>query len=80
MPVLQVSDISLDNGRHRVAVTWQQEGSAPRAAASAFTYQVIDQDAEKIRWYLEDYPEFPADPAPVLAVPRRQRQIGRAHV
>ena len=24
-------------------------------------------DGERIRWYLEDYAEFPADPAPVIA-------------
>ena len=73
MPVLHVNDISLDNGRHRVEVAWRQDGSAPRAAVSAFAYQVAEQDAEKIRWYLEDYPEFPADPAPALAADAEAR-------
>ena len=26
-----------------------------------------ESDAEKVRWYLEDYAEFPADPAPEVA-------------
>jgi tetratricopeptide (TPR) repeat protein len=73
MPVLQVNSVRLDAGRRRVQVAWQQDGSAPRAAVSTFAYQVDEQDAEKIRWYLEDYPEFPADPAPVLAADAESR-------
>ncbi len=44
-----------------------------RAAVSTFTYQVGERDAEKIRWYLEDYLEFPADPAPVVAADAETR-------
>jgi tetratricopeptide (TPR) repeat protein len=73
MPVLQVNSIQLDAGRRRVEVVWRQEGLAPQAAASTFTYEVDKQDAEKIRWYLEDYLEFPADPAPVLAADAETR-------
>jgi tetratricopeptide (TPR) repeat protein len=73
MPVLQVSDIPLDSGRRRVEVTWRQDGAAPRAAVSTFAYRAGEQEAEKIRWYLEDYAEFPADPAPVLAADAETR-------
>lgn len=44
-------------------------------AVSPVTYQVSSQDAEKIRWYLEDYAEFPADPAPVLAADAESRLV-----
>jgi tetratricopeptide (TPR) repeat protein len=73
MPVLQVNSIQLDAGRRRVEVVWRQDGSAPQAVVSTFVYQVSEQDAEKIRWYLEDYLEFPADPAPVLAADAESR-------
>jgi len=73
MSVLQVNSVRLDAGRRRVEVAWRQDGSAPRAAVSTFTYQVGEQDAEKIRWYLEDYLEFPADPAPVIAADAESR-------
>jgi hypothetical protein len=78
MSVLEVSDIPLDGGRHRVEVTWRQDEAAARAVVATFTYQVDALDAEKIRWYLEDYPEFPADPAPALAkgAETRLAQIG----
>ena len=73
MPVLRISDVPVETGRHRVEVAWQQDRAAPQVAASTFAYQVGRQDAEKIRWYLEDYAEFPARPAPALAIDAEAR-------
>jgi tetratricopeptide (TPR) repeat protein len=39
----------------------------PREAESEFTWVAAADDAELVRWYLEDYAEFPADPAPKVA-------------
>jgi tetratricopeptide (TPR) repeat protein len=75
MPVLQVTDIPVGADRRQVKVTWQ-DGAARRAATATFAYQVGAQEAEKIRWYLEDYPEFPADPAPALAAEAESRLNG----
>jgi tetratricopeptide (TPR) repeat protein len=80
VPVLRINDVSADppaRGQRRVEVTWQ-DGPIPRVAVSSFAYQVEEQDAEKIRWYLEDYAEFRADPAPRLALDAEARlvQIG----
>ena len=72
MPVLQVTDVPVGGDRRQVKVTWQ-DGPARRAATTTFAYQVGEQEAEKIRWYLEDYPEFPTDPAPVLAADAETR-------
>ena len=66
MPVLRINDVPLGDGRRRVEVSWQ-DGAARQVAVSSVAYQVGGQDAEKVRWYLEDYAEFPADPAPVIA-------------
>jgi hypothetical protein len=64
--VLRINDVPVGGGGHRVDVTWQ-DGAARRVAVSSFSYQVSAQDAERVRWYLEDYAEFPADPGPQLA-------------
>jgi hypothetical protein len=53
-------------GQRRVYVTWQD--GATRRHAEATLGPISDAgDGERIRWYLEEYAEFPADPAPVLA-------------
>ena len=72
VPVLRVSDVPLDSGRRRVEVTWQ-DGAARRVAVATFDYQADGREAEQVRWYLEDYPEFPADPAPALAAAAEAR-------
>jgi len=64
--VLRINDVPLGEGRRRVEVSWQ-DGPARQVAVSSFAYQVSDAEAEKVRWYLEDYPEFTADPGPRLA-------------
>lgn len=67
MPELRISDVPATGGRgRRVEVTWQ-DGPARRMAVAEFDGTADDRDGELIRWYLEDYPEAPADPAPALA-------------
>ena len=43
---------------------WKSPGrmAARQVAVSSFGYHGGDAEAETIRWYLEDYAEFPADP------------------
>lgn len=53
-------------GRRRVEVTWQ-DGAARRLAVNEIDEVPGSGDGERIRWYLEDYAEFPADPAPEIA-------------
>jgi tetratricopeptide (TPR) repeat protein len=72
VPVLRISDVPLDGGARRVEMTWQ-DGPARKKTVATFTYRAGDQDAEQVRWYLEDYPEFPADPAPALAAAAEAR-------
>jgi tetratricopeptide (TPR) repeat protein len=67
VPVLRFNDVPLGGGQRRVEVFWQ-DGMARQVAVSSFAYQVSAAEAEKVRWYLEDYPEFPANPAPRLAL------------
>ncbi len=47
-------------------MTWQ-DGPARRVAVTEFGDLANGGDGERIRWYLEEYAEFPADPAPAIA-------------
>jgi hypothetical protein len=70
---LQISDIPAGpGGGRRVQVTWR-DGSARRAAVAEFGNPPDDGDSERIRWYLEEYAEFPEDPAPALAAAAEAR-------
>jgi hypothetical protein len=68
MAKLRINDIPASAGQgRRVEVTWEDGRTAPRVAVAEFDDAPDEGDGERIRWYLEDYAEFPADPAPLLA-------------
>jgi tetratricopeptide (TPR) repeat protein len=44
------------------------DGMGPRQTATArFDFDLTKQDREDVRWYLEDYLQYPLDPAPQIA-------------
>jgi hypothetical protein len=47
-------------------------------ASAEFAFAVSPQEQEQIRWYLEDYLEYPHDPAPKIAksIEERMRVLG----
>ena len=64
---LRISDIPGGSaGRRRVEVMWR-DGAARRVAVAEVAGLPGRGEGERVRWYLEDYAEFPADPAPVIA-------------
>lgn len=68
MAELRITDLSgQPGGRRRVRVRWQDGRALPREAEAVFESPLGARDGERIRWYLEEYPEFPADPAPTIA-------------
>ena len=61
MPVLRISH----TGDYVEAAL---EGYGPRQIEKrAFSFSLSAQDAEDIRWYLEEYPIYPIDPLPKIA-------------
>jgi tetratricopeptide (TPR) repeat protein len=78
---LRISDLSgLPGGQRRVRVSWREDGALPQEAEAVFADPSDEGDGEQVRWYLEDYAEFPADPAPRLAreAEARLRELGMA--
>jgi hypothetical protein len=77
--VVRLVDLPLPDGRHRVELSWQAPGLLPREAAVDFGFAVDAGIAERVRWYLEEYGEFRADPAPQLATATEHdlAQLGR---
>jgi hypothetical protein len=52
-----------------------ENGGLRRTSESIFELHFSARDQEDIRWYLEDFPQYPMDPAPAIAV-RIERRIG----
>jgi hypothetical protein len=68
LPALRINDVPAGpGGQRRVELTWTDGQSRRVAVADVPDQDSGDQDAELIRWYLEEYAEYPADPAPAVA-------------
>ena len=79
MPTLRLVQEAIDpSGTHRVAVELQEDGSRWSATAKV-DLDLDGAELERLRWYLEDYLEYPIDPAPKIAAQVEQRlvELGR---
>ncbi|SNT63532.1 Tetratricopeptide repeat-containing protein [Asanoa hainanensis] len=77
--VLRLTQAAADDGQH--LVTTRLTGLpdyTEMSATSRFELSITDEDRERIRWYLEDFLEYPLDPAPTIAadVEARLAEIG----
>jgi tetratricopeptide (TPR) repeat protein len=70
---LRINQTRTDDGLHRVQLTLESPNHAPLEAVSTFAFVLADQDREDLRWYLEDYLQYPLDPAPTIAARIEQR-------
>src|SRR5271156_5315129 len=69
MPTLRISQQPGSGlNRHQIAVEAEEiPGFQPLSFSREIEFALSPQDAEKIRWYLEDYLQFAQDPAPQIA-------------
>ena len=77
--VLRLTQAAAGDGRHLVTTRLTGlPGYAEASATSRFELTITDEDRERIRWYLEDFLEYPLDPAPTIAagVEGRLAEIG----
>ena len=54
-------------GKHRIAVNAELPGLQTLSFSREIEFALSPPDAERIRWYLEDYLQFDEDPAPEIA-------------
>ena len=78
MPTLRFTQISEGEDRYRVEIALEGDGLARQTAESEFAFVLSDQDREDLRWYLEDYLQYPQDPAPKIAarIENRMAELG----
>jgi len=73
MPKLNIKQLTVGKNRYQVELSLQEEGLAPMAVTAEFKFQLTEQDQKDLRWYLEDYLEFPFEPNPKIAARVEQR-------
>ena len=77
MPLLRLRQYAEGENSYRVLLEFEHDGTR-RRAESRFEFKVNAQDQEDVRWYLEDYLQYPLDPAPTIAarIEARMAEIG----
>jgi hypothetical protein len=80
---LRLTQATGSSGRYQVEVALEGHG-ARRATTAEVAFALSLRDQERLRWYFEDYPQYPLDPAPEIAarieqqLPRRKLDTGLA--
>ena len=79
MRVLRFADNRTPSGT-RVDIEWEETGAPRRVARAELSVHLSEDDDEGLRWYLEDYLQYPMDPAPTIAsrVERRLAELGNS--
>jgi len=76
MPILRLTQFSEGQNRYRVEIALEGEGLPPQTAFTRFEFELGAQEQEDLRWYLEDYLQYPFDPAPAIAARVEKRMTG----
>src|SRR5271157_266310 len=74
MAILRLNQSTIGPGKFRVEGVFEADGVPRQTAAAEFAFPVTPQNREDLRWYLEDFLQHPADPAPLIAA-RIEAQI-----
>ncbi|MGD9101866.1 MAG: CHAT domain-containing protein, partial [Anaerolineae bacterium] len=79
MPTLRLTQTqtSPDQDTYQVQVEFER-GGRRRTANARFAFSLTPQEHEHLRWYLEDYLEYPHDPAPTIAarIEKNMQEVG----
>lgn len=75
MLTLRLTQWTAGPNRHRVEVALEGDGVPRQTARVEFDFALKAQEREDLRWYLEDYLEHAADPAPRIAARIEHRML-----
>ena len=75
---LTINQTTTGADQYRVEVTLAGDGLPTPPAAADFAFALTAQDPEDLRWYLEDFIQYPLEPAPKIArrIEARMAEIG----
>lgn len=79
MPTLRLTQNAVGENRYQIEVALEGDGQARQIAKPTFDFKMSAQDQEDLRWYLEDYLQYPLDPNATIAkrIELRMAEIGK---
>jgi tetratricopeptide (TPR) repeat protein len=78
MPLLRLTQHIENEDNYRIEIAFEDDDGSRQTADVKFQYQFTTEDRVDMRWYLEDYLQYPLDPAPKIAarVEKRMAELG----
>ncbi len=78
MPLLRLTQHAESDGSWRIELALESAAAPRQAATARFAFAPDPQDEADLRWYLEDYLQWPDEPAPAIAarVEERLEELG----
>lgn len=73
--ILRLTQNAESENQYRVEVAFEGDGLPRQIATARFEFKLTAQDQEDLRWYLEDFLQYPLDPAPKIAARIEQRMV-----
>ncbi len=73
--ILRLTQNPPSQGKYNVRIELLKESEFTQTADVSFEFNLSLQDQERLRWYFEDYLQYPQDPAPSIASQVEQRMI-----
>src|ERR1051325_2309323 len=65
--ILRLTQTAESENKYRVEVAFECDGLPRHTATARFEFHLTTQEHERLRWYLEDFLQYPLDPAPKIA-------------
>ncbi len=75
MTTLRLTQTATGPDTYHVQVSLEGDGLPRQTASARFAFALSAQDQERLRWYLEDFLQFPFDPAPETAARVEERMV-----
>jgi tetratricopeptide (TPR) repeat protein len=73
--ILRLTQTAESENKYRVEVALEGGGFIHQTATARFDFKLTTQDHEELRWYLEDFLQYPLDPAPKIAARIENRMV-----
>jgi len=81
LPLLRLTQDIIENqpDHYRAQLSFKDEDGSEQIADVKFEFRFTRADDVDLRWYLEDYLQYPMDPAPEIAarVEARMAELGK---